>query len=902
MPFESKAQQRKFFAMEARGEIPKGTARRWAHETPDIKALPEHKKPTKGKGETLLEHVHSTKAKHANYKLQGERKFRGLDIAIENRKGSKRKWFDPHGKEKGSTHMYFDYGYIRLTEGTDGDHVDVYVGPNESAEKVFVVDQMKKPDFKTFDEQKVMLGFDSAEAAKKAYLRQYNDRRFFGSMKEMSFEEFKTKVLDKSNHGKKIAKLLHTAGGAVFGGAAADSQVGIGIKEASGDMIAYFQDHPEKLKEKKERDRAKTAVSANWIREHSLQGLAKRGIGLDYGEQKQFARKAVDYVRARGGEAGPAATKSLTDLIDTMKAKPQNTSRRRVEPRSWRPATGPYTEAERENARRYDEARRGRREVNVGPRELTDLLGLGIGMTGGYAAGKLQEGPRSDLRKLTRAANRAEKGQEVNFKRVPEPASQVSTTLRGIALPVAVAASLGGTGMILGNTSFTPRGPAIGGGLGAVGGAALGRYIHGKMQRDLSEQRERLDPFMPKTAAISPALLSGLQHGAVGAGIGAVAGGLGGMAHADPNHRGQGFLRGAAVGAGLGAAGGAGISAIKQHGAQQLSSLRAQAGTAHQEALAAHQLAGKTHLDPALAGTAHAMPAAGGGTLAGKRGVVGGAGGAPVPAVNTQGKAVMQPQAWGHHPSQVIAPEIAQARASSAGGRAEALRQAAGTLEQQQGILNRGINRGALAGAAAGTGLMGYMAVPRQYGGVGIAPAKTADDHSRIADRIDDLGIATLASPYAADLAAEGLKRLMLRGGRLGAVAAEGHGIAEALAHKLHHPAVELGGLALVAPGVTHSIAKAVTPKRTADADQQEILKAAAEEVGRVLANVDHRAKHSSMGRLALGLGAVGAVGAGLYGGKKAIDTTKHLATAQHEPARYVGAPPGMRPPAPAGI
>lgn len=31
------------FAAEARGGVPKGTARRWAHETPDIKKLPEKK-------------------------------------------------------------------------------------------------------------------------------------------------------------------------------------------------------------------------------------------------------------------------------------------------------------------------------------------------------------------------------------------------------------------------------------------------------------------------------------------------------------------------------------------------------------------------------------------------------------------------------------------------------------------------------------------------------------------------------------------------------------------------------------------------------------------------------------------------------------------------------------------
>lgn len=43
MPFKSKAQQRFMFAAEAKGDLPQGTARRWAHET-DMKNLPERKK------------------------------------------------------------------------------------------------------------------------------------------------------------------------------------------------------------------------------------------------------------------------------------------------------------------------------------------------------------------------------------------------------------------------------------------------------------------------------------------------------------------------------------------------------------------------------------------------------------------------------------------------------------------------------------------------------------------------------------------------------------------------------------------------------------------------------------------------------------------------------------------
>lgn len=41
MPFASKAQQRFMFAAERRGDIEPGTAKKWAHETPSIKKLPE---------------------------------------------------------------------------------------------------------------------------------------------------------------------------------------------------------------------------------------------------------------------------------------------------------------------------------------------------------------------------------------------------------------------------------------------------------------------------------------------------------------------------------------------------------------------------------------------------------------------------------------------------------------------------------------------------------------------------------------------------------------------------------------------------------------------------------------------------------------------------------------------
>jgi hypothetical protein len=140
----------------------------------------------------------------AAYKLQDRIEFQGFKISVENKKGSIRKWHDPHGKENGETKMHFTYGYIRGTKGTDGDHVDVYIGDNEDADTVYVVHQMKKPDFKKYDEDKVMMGFGTAKEAKAAYVKQYDDPKFFGSMTPMSIEEFRTKVMDKDNHGKVI--------------------------------------------------------------------------------------------------------------------------------------------------------------------------------------------------------------------------------------------------------------------------------------------------------------------------------------------------------------------------------------------------------------------------------------------------------------------------------------------------------------------------------------------------------------------------------------------------------------------------------------------------------------------------------------------------------------------------
>lgn len=140
--------------------------------------------------------------------LHGRLEFQGLQISVENRRGSIRQWYDPHNGENGTTRMKHPYGYIRLTEGSDGDHVDCYVGPHKDARFAYIVHQMKAPEFKTYDEDKVMLGFASQKEAKKAYLAHYNDPRFLGSITKMPMEEFKEKVLATKDKPGKLRKAL----------------------------------------------------------------------------------------------------------------------------------------------------------------------------------------------------------------------------------------------------------------------------------------------------------------------------------------------------------------------------------------------------------------------------------------------------------------------------------------------------------------------------------------------------------------------------------------------------------------------------------------------------------------------------------------------------------------------
>jgi hypothetical protein len=138
----------------------------------------------------------------SGYELEARYKFAGFNISVENKKGSIRSGTDKDGHEW-HIKLHFDYGYIRGTEGVDGDHVDVYIGNDEEAKSVYIVHQ-NDPTTGKYDEDKVMMGFPSLHDAREAYLKQYDRPGFLGKVDVMPLEEFREKVLSKKYHGKMV--------------------------------------------------------------------------------------------------------------------------------------------------------------------------------------------------------------------------------------------------------------------------------------------------------------------------------------------------------------------------------------------------------------------------------------------------------------------------------------------------------------------------------------------------------------------------------------------------------------------------------------------------------------------------------------------------------------------------
>ena len=137
--------------------------------------------------------------KSGNYK-KGHVKFGGYDYTIENPKGSYRSGVDENGKEW-KQKMHDTYGYIRGKFGKDGDHLDMFINDKADLDSwngtVYIVDQVNKDG--SFDEHKVMYGYDSLNAAKEAYLSNYEKGwTGLGNISAVEKADF-DKWLDRSN-------------------------------------------------------------------------------------------------------------------------------------------------------------------------------------------------------------------------------------------------------------------------------------------------------------------------------------------------------------------------------------------------------------------------------------------------------------------------------------------------------------------------------------------------------------------------------------------------------------------------------------------------------------------------------------------------------------------------------
>ena len=178
-------------------------------------SVPDTYVPSRMEGESLLDYAGRVNDAHTlhkeeqkvdtnptdaqkeagNYK-KGHIKIDGFDITIENPRGSERSGVDADGNTWSVT-MNNTYGYIRGTEGVDGDHIDVFLG--DSGNGVYVVDQVNEDG--SFDEHKVMYGFSSIDEAKESYLSNYSPGwKGLGNITGVSKETFKEWI--DSSHRK----------------------------------------------------------------------------------------------------------------------------------------------------------------------------------------------------------------------------------------------------------------------------------------------------------------------------------------------------------------------------------------------------------------------------------------------------------------------------------------------------------------------------------------------------------------------------------------------------------------------------------------------------------------------------------------------------------------------------
>ena len=245
-----------------------------------------------------------------NYK-KGHVKIDGYDVTIENPKGSVRRGTDASGKQW-QQEMHNTYGYIRGTEGVDGDHIDIFLSDDPANGNVFVIDQVKADG--TFDEHKVMYGFASAEEARDNYLANYSEGwTGLGTISEVTKDEFKKWI--ESSH-RKTKPFADYKGVKVEGSQNEGEQQMTATTGAFGTIYTQFKGKAKEaiywLKSKKEGE------AAGALHHHSI-----GDISLVWGDEKTGLAKIV--------KKHPEVLDNLQDIIDGMEIVQESDNRIKLE-------------------------------------------------------------------------------------------------------------------------------------------------------------------------------------------------------------------------------------------------------------------------------------------------------------------------------------------------------------------------------------------------------------------------------------------------------------------------------------------------------------------------------------------------------------------------------------------
>ncbi|MER8602781.1 D-Ala-D-Ala carboxypeptidase family metallohydrolase [Mesorhizobium sp. M1233] len=282
--------------------------------------------------------------------------WQGMPIAIETEAGQERTGIDGSGKPW-SVQMPAPYGYLKRTNGADGDAVDVYLG-HENTGHVFVVDQID-PTTGKFDEHKVMLGYNELQSAMDTYDAAFSDGsgpRRGGAVTGMTVAQFKQWL--KNGDPKKPVAYTKPAAARGGGGVGATPDIVQFLAAAGG-----LQDYRGELRSL---DLHNVFVPGA--------GRLMRSGGLTLDQAREMAEEA-GYL----GQAGQYQVSSIADLLNAIEATRRG---QRIFSRADQ-AKGAGIVAEQNTAKsREDEVKRELKQVlasvgaNLHPAELEEVHAL----------------------------------------------------------------------------------------------------------------------------------------------------------------------------------------------------------------------------------------------------------------------------------------------------------------------------------------------------------------------------------------------------------------------------------------------------------------------------------------------------------------------------------------------